>query len=261
MKEAFTKAVICLDDDLGITYRLCQIEYTVRDDDTYAWKFIPDYSVIDLLSSDIFQGIPGLNLDLRKSEYVRENVMPVFISERSPSKNREDLWKLLEEAGMDYYDPLEWLLRTTTRYSGDALYVRPVENFEKEILIDDINFLGNRSSIMTKKILQLICGGCRIKFTDCEINDTNRKVIYTVLVSLYRKEKSYVDGKRREGIDKACLNGKFKGRKRMKLDPLKLLEVMSMYRDGLITEVQGMQKLNISRSTFERRYKEFSMRQ
>lgn len=32
----------------------------------------------------------------RQPRYVRKNTIPVFISERTPGENREDLWKLLE---------------------------------------------------------------------------------------------------------------------------------------------------------------------
>lgn len=64
-----------------------------------------------------------MDLDLRKKEYIRRNRVPVFISERTPSKNRENLIELLDACGMDYLNRLEWLIRTDTRYAGDSLYV------------------------------------------------------------------------------------------------------------------------------------------
>ena len=51
------------------------------------------------------------------------NMMPYFISERTPSEKREDLWELLEEVGLDYYDRFEWLLRTNMRCGTDNLIV------------------------------------------------------------------------------------------------------------------------------------------
>lgn len=57
---------------------------------------------------------------------MRENVVPVFISERTPGENREDLWELLEECGVQYLNRLEWLIRTETRYSGDGMYVQAI---------------------------------------------------------------------------------------------------------------------------------------
>lgn len=261
MKEAVTKAVISLDDDLGFTYRLCNLEYIVYEDDSYLWKFYPNYSVMDLLPASLFQGIPGLDLDLKKEEYVRENQMPVFISERAPTKNREDLWQLMEEVGLDYYDPLEWLLRTDKRYSGDNLYLISLEDSDYEINLSDVNSLGLRSSIITKKLLEYVCGGFTVRMQDCIIDDSNRKIIYKILYALYSKEKKYIDDKRQIAIDKAKNEGKFKGRKKIKFDTLILAEVMNSYKAGEISEAEGMKKLGVSRSTFERRYKDFSMRQ
>lgn len=81
-----------------------------------------------------FQGIPGLDLDLKKKSYTRENVIPVFISERAPAKNREDLWELLEKCDMQYLNPVEWLIRTNTQYPGDKLFVKRPEGLELAIL-------------------------------------------------------------------------------------------------------------------------------
>ena len=63
--------MICLDDDLGLTYRVSKIKYVLSEDESFSYTFTPNYSVIDLLTSNLFQGIPGLNLDLRKPRYIR----------------------------------------------------------------------------------------------------------------------------------------------------------------------------------------------
>ena len=57
---------------------------------------MPFYHVIELLPTRLFQGIPGLDMCLRKERYVRENMTPVFISERTSRENRENLWELLK---------------------------------------------------------------------------------------------------------------------------------------------------------------------
>ena len=71
-------------------------EYEEFEDETYEYRFYPNYEIIGLLNDDIFQGIPGLNLDLRKEVYIRNNMTPVFISERTPGPNRENLYEMLE---------------------------------------------------------------------------------------------------------------------------------------------------------------------
>ena len=62
-------------------------------------------------------------MDLRLKDYYRVNYIPTFISERTPSESREDLWELLDSVGLDYYDRFEWLLRTNMRAANDNLIV------------------------------------------------------------------------------------------------------------------------------------------
>lgn len=119
MREIVTRGDICLNDEYNLTYKVADITYTEREDESFVYEIKPNYSVISLLNSKDFQGIPGLDMDLRKESYIRENVIPVFISERTPARNREDLWALLKECNMQYLNQLEWLIRTNTRYSGD----------------------------------------------------------------------------------------------------------------------------------------------
>lgn len=89
----------------------------------------PNYAAIDLTDTSFFQGIPGLNLDLRRKQYVRANRV-CFISERVPQPNRVDYYELLEEVGMTYMDPIHYLIRTDKVYFGDRLYMIP--NQEKK---------------------------------------------------------------------------------------------------------------------------------
>ena len=78
-------ALICLKDDLGIEYVVSEIEYKIWKNEEFEYRFRPNYSVIDLLDTSLFQGIPGIDLDLRKEEYIRKNAVPTFISERAPA--------------------------------------------------------------------------------------------------------------------------------------------------------------------------------
>ena len=83
----------------------------------------PLWDIIDVLSPKVFQGIPGIDMELRLEHYYRVNYVPVFITERTPGESREDLWELLESVGLDYYDRLEWLIRTNLRAAIDNLIV------------------------------------------------------------------------------------------------------------------------------------------
>ena len=136
MTTRINMASILWDDEFAITYRICRLDYEEWDDGSFEYRFIPDYQVIDMLDPSEYGGIPGLDLDLRREVYMRRNVEPVFMTERSPSTNRVDVMELMGEVGLDHYDRLEWLIRTNTRYSGDDLYV---ERFSEPHIVSFIS--------------------------------------------------------------------------------------------------------------------------
>jgi len=66
MKIHHSTGSICLKGPLGLIYNVARIDYYLQENEEYEYIFTPNYSVIELLSDDYFQGIPGLNLDLKK---------------------------------------------------------------------------------------------------------------------------------------------------------------------------------------------------
>ena len=108
MQSHLTKGIICVKDELNIEYRVCIIEHLENEDGSFEYRFFPNYPVIDLLNSDVFQGIPGLHLELKEKVYIRKNILPVFISERVPSVNREDYYEILDEVNMKFMDPIDF---------------------------------------------------------------------------------------------------------------------------------------------------------
>ena len=107
----------------GEKVSVAQIDYQEFDEENFQYVISPYWEIIDGLPASVFQGIPGIDMDLRLQHYYRVNYIPTFIAERTPSENREDLWELLESVGLDYYDRFEWLLRTKLRSSNDNLIV------------------------------------------------------------------------------------------------------------------------------------------
>lgn len=256
MREIVTQGDICLNDDYNLTYKVAEIIYTEREDESFVYEIRPNYSVISLLDSKDFQGIPGLDMDLKKKSYVRENVIPVFISERAPARNREDLWDLLEECDMQYLNQLEWLIRTNTRYSGDKLFVQRQE--DKTMEIESINLLGNRSAVICRKVLETICYGDEVISSTLTVNDKNRKQYYDLLMTLYSTERKFLDLCRREGIKKSAKEGKYKGRAKIRIDKLEAQEIFLDYQNNKITSTEAARLLAISKSTFLRRYREYT---
>jgi hypothetical protein len=262
MNQTTTTAIICLDDDLGFSYRISKIEYVLREDESFSYTFTPNHSVIGLLSTDLYQGIPGLDIDLGKPQYVRENVTPVFISERTPGENREDLWKLLEGCNMDYPNRLEWLIRTNTRYSGDRLYAERwnASNDKHCVEYAEIEQSEPRSAAAIQHLLRVICAGNDIKAADFAIDDSNRKAYYSLLISLYRKEKGYIEKQRADGIRKSAAQGNYRGRIPVRIDDTKLIEVFTKYRNGKIAAAEAAAALGVSRSTFFRKLRKYENR-
>lgn len=194
-------------------------------------------------------------MDLKKKSYVRKNVIPVFISERTPAKNREDLWELLKECDMQYLNQLEWLIRTNTRYSGDKLFVQRPQN--KEINVESIKMLGNRSAVICRKVLETICYGDEVISQTLTINDRNRRQYFGLLMALYSTERKYLDSQRSNGIKQSAKKGNYKGREKIKIDKLAAQEIFLDYQNKKINSAEGAELLAVSKSTFLRRYREF----
>lgn len=241
MESKTYEATICLRNQ-GLVYYLCDISYTVDANDNYDYVFTPNYSVIDLLDSSVFQGIPGLNLDDRKPKYIRKNTIPTFISERVPQKNRVDLYDLLKEAGLDYINPIIYLLNTKNQYFGDNFFLLKKED---KVLVDlNNNQKKNNTFGMLKTLLNNIVKGNDIIFNSLLINDLNRKQIYLAYMGLY--EKSYKE------LIKTVSQGNARGRKAIIVDMFRFEELNNDFNKKKISAKEAANKLGISIDKFYR---------
>ena len=249
-----TKGTICVFDKNKLLYALCEIDYLINKDETFRYRFKPNYSVIELLKSDVFQGIPGLNLDSKKDEYIRENIVPTFISERVPSKNRENYYMMLEEHGLDYMDPIMYLINDSGRYSGDTLFVIRYEE-KKDVSYDDFNN-NKTNNALIRDILSNICLGNDVIIGGQRIDDTNRKAFYDVLLAIYLRSVELKKIAQEEGINKAKEKGVYKGRKAISVDMLKYMELLDQVKRKMITPREAADKLGISIDKYYRIRKE-----
>ena len=252
-------ALVCLKDDLGLEYIVSQIEYKLWRNEEFEYIFKPNYSVIQLLDSSLFQGIPGIDLEMHKEEYVRRNSVPTFISERAPSSNREELWRLLEDCDMQYLNQLEWLIKTDTKYIGDRLYVRKPKSNKSFSIVNLDNELTHlkRTYDIQRTLLQNICLGYTIEYKGFIIDDNNRKTCYELLYRLFEREAIRLKKLQNDGINNAKKNGKYSGRKSIHVDDTKFYEVLQKYRNHRINGEEAAKMLGMSTSTFYRRIKEF----
>ena len=216
MNKYTSKASILVKDKYKLEYRVCDIFYEVNEDETFKSIFRPNYSVISLTSLDFFQGIPGLDLDLKKKEYIRENIIPTFISERVPNENRVDYYDLLKEVGLEVMEPLLYLIRTTKYYCGDYLYLVSYKEVNK---VSFNNYVVKDNTVTyIKRILNNITLDNDIEIEKVLINDDNRYLVFNVLMNIYFQSIEAKKEIQLSGINIAKANGKYKGKKPKYLD-------------------------------------------
>ena len=257
MNKLVTTGTICLKDDYNFIYKIANIDYVEYENGDFSYYFYPFYNVINLLNTNLFQGIPGIDLSKKLKCYERHNITPVFISERSPSENRENLWELLQECNMTSLNRLLWLIRTDTQYSGDKLYVENRTTDEKSIIkIESMFDLVKRSDSLNKALLKIICLGDDLICKEIHINDENRKFYYDLLMPIFIKEYSLKKERIAKGIEVAKNNNVYRGRKKINMDSLVFNDVAENYLETNISLSEALEKLKVSRSTFLRRLKE-----
>ena len=261
-------------------YMVCRIDYERFDEQNFQYIFTPKWSVIDALPASVFQEIPGLDLSMRLAKYYRVNMTPVFISERTPGEGREDLWELLESVGLDYYDRFEWLLRTDMRCGTDNLIVERAANRGKtihcysaeeeqffqidiqpddQVRIESLQKIAATSQKFRSAMLMILRTGAQIMLEaeKTVLTEEECSIMLKLLLLQEMMDKQNWQENRTAGIIQARENGKYKGRKRQKVDAELLGMIAEEFQKKRISESDAMQRLGInSRSTFYRRLKE-----
>ncbi|MBQ7015746.1 MAG: recombinase family protein [Firmicutes bacterium] len=262
-------------DRSGDKYAVSRVDFERFDEQNFQYIFSPEWSIIDILPTSIFQGIPGLDMSLRLEHYYRVNMTPYFISERTPSESREDLWELLDEVGLDYYDRFEWLLRSNMRSGTDNLIVERAEEprrivFESIdllptnlqpgdcILIKDLHSVASTSYQLRKYLLQILRSGAQLwdESEDRVINEAESSMLMKILMLQESLDNKRNKDHRNEGIAQAKNEGKYSGRKKRSIDPNLFDQIAVDFDKKKISEDEALRRLAISRSTFYRRLKE-----
>lgn len=258
----------------GEKISVAQIDYQEFDEENFQYVISPYWEIVDGLPASVFQGIPGIDMELRLERYYRVNYIPTFIAERTPSENREDLWDILESVGLDYYDRFEWLLRTTMRSAKDNLIVerrrisQVTEQFTSgvlstlqygdKVIVDSMEAISDTTAGFSDAIFIAITSGVDIINQSGQIlvDAMTRAAMISVVVTqriITRREHA---SSRRDGIEQAKKNGKYTGRKPIEVDEKILRQAVMEIDKGIITVEEAMRRTKIgSKSTFYRKVK------
>lgn len=258
-------------------YAIGKIDFERYDEQNFQYVFYPEWGVIDTLPASVFQGIPGLDMSLRLERYYRVNITPYFITERTPGEGREDLWELLDEVGLDYYDRFEWLLRTDMHCGIDNLIVERASvarnlNIEasKElpddlqpddcVLIPSFESISSSNKKMRQCLIKVLRSGAQIRDEqeDRLLSKEECNILLRMLMAQDALDNRVYKESQSHGIQKAKEAGKYAGRKKIMLDSNLMTNVFCDFKQRRITESEAMQRIGVtSRSTFYRRLKEF----
>lgn len=249
-----------------------RIDYQEFDEENFQYVISPYWEIVDGLPPSVFQGIPGIDMDLRLEHYYRVNYIPTFIAERTPSENREDLWELLASVELEYYDRFEWLLRTKLRSANDNLIVerrRSSQRMEEyrpgvwselqygdRVIVDSMAAISDTAVGFADGIFAAVTGGIDIvdRSGRVLIEATDRCSLVPVVVAQHLIAYEEWFRRRQEGIERAKTEGKYRGRKPIDVDEHLLGQIKEELDMGLITVEEAMRRIGIeSRSTFYRK--------
>ncbi len=268
INSGIIKAVMKNGDKVSVA----QIDYQEFDEENFQYVISPYWEIVDGLPASVFQGIPGIDMDLRLKNYYRVNYIPTFISERTPSKSREDLWELLESVGLDYYDRFEWLLRTNMRAANDNLIVerRHMEQTVKQfapgvisglqygdkIIVESFETIADTTAGLAEEMFRIIVSGVDVVTQSGQVlvDTMTRAAMVPYMITQRIISRRQRAANRQEGIEQAKKKGKYTGRKPIKVDENVLRQVAEELDEGLITVKDAMKRVKInSRSTFYRK--------
>ncbi len=263
----------------GEKIQVGRITYEAFENEEFQYIITPFWEIIDTLPASVFQGIPGIDMDMRLEHYYRVNYVPVFMTERTPGPNREDLWELLDSVNLPYYDRLEWLIRTDLTAACDNLIVeraREESKVEKitnqeelqryleegqygdEIIVENLHTLGRSSAECTKSLNRLMHYGIALSSLQegVKLSVEDYKSFLPIFATMYKMDRENKKNKQRAGIEKAKENGVYKGRKRISVDEEFFKDIVNQLKEKKITVDEALKVTGFSKATFYRRMRE-----
>lgn len=214
----------------------------------------------------MFLKYPTLNIDFLKHYYYTESVVNkcegdnvkigyIRVSSMDQHTDRQEV--ALNQIGVEKY--------FIEKISGKDMQRPKLQELLDFIREDDIVFIESISRLArnTRDLLELVEVITKEKKAQLvslkEQIDTSTptgKFMLTVFGAVAQLERDYIKQRQREGIDIALLNGTPYGRPKIEIDE-EFIKVYNQWKKDELTAVKAMQLLNLKRSTFYRRVKEY----
>ncbi|MBO8427161.1 MAG: recombinase family protein [Firmicutes bacterium] len=243
MKENKEYYYLSYSGEYGLIYNLIKITYITRDD---GFKYIlkPSKSVISLLPKEIKEYLIdriSINKEYKELPYL-DNIIPNFlkdfIKDDLDSLNNKDLLKSLDLKKVKTINNLF------------------INSFTKKVNIDLTNiFTKENITGVIKKILNELALGNNVTINETKINNKKRKAVFNTLMFIYNKSIEANKLKQKEGIDKAKIRGKYKGRIPSPIDLDKFKNEYQKVLNKEITAQKVIKNLNISKDKYYRTIK------
>ena len=127
---------------------------------------------------------------------------------------------------------------------GDIVIVESISRFAR-----NTKDLLELVEILTSKEVEFIS-----KKENIDTSTPTGKFMLTIFGAVAELEREYLLKRQKEGIAQAKLKGKYKGRKPIQCPNFN--KVVSQWKNGEVTAVQAMRKLNMTSSTFYRKVRQ-----
>jgi len=199
------------------------------------YEIYPYWEIIEGLCDEIFQGIPGVDLEQKQESYTVS------------ADAFETSEKLIVESCTSG--------QAVKKYKGGD--VSDLKYGDK-VIIEDFTVMGDSATQLKKNIFDLVVNGVEIAgYGGKTFVDASNRATFVSILTLQRMLE-YRDGqeKRRAGIERAKAEGKYQGRKPIAVDQDALKQVAEELEAGKISVKEAMERTGItSRSTFYRKLK------
>lgn len=133
---------------------------------------------------------------------------------------------------------------------GDTIYIHDFSRLARSTkdLLEILEYLkGNRVNLISLK-------------ENLDTSSATGKLLVTMIAAINEFERANLLERQKEGIAIAVEEGKYKGRKPLKLNEKKFNDLFGELEKGYITKVEMAEKLNISRSTLYRKLEDRTLK-